>query len=140
MAKAQRKPEQSPVEAPQDKPERVNYSDRVAQLFADAVANGTAKWMKPWNPGDGGDLPFNPTTGNRYRGVNSLYLDAMGDAMSEAMGMSSADPRWMTYKQAGELGAQVKRGAHVEREPEPEQAQQQRRSRTREPLAARAAR
>lgn len=86
------------------KPDRVNYSERVAQTFVDAIEKGTAKWMKPWEPSMG-DLPYNPTSGNRYRGINSLYLDAMGDAMG------SSDPRWMTYKQAAELGAQVKRGA-----------------------------
>lgn len=83
---------------------RPAYSERVAQLFVDAIEKGTAKWMKPWEPGMGAG-PYNPLTGNRYRGINNLYLDAMGDVMG------SGDPRWLTYKQAGELGAQVKRGA-----------------------------
>lgn len=101
MAKAQRKPEQTPEQVPEAKPERQSYSDRVAQTFIDAIQAGTAKWMKPWSPVEGGDLPYNPTTGNRYRGINSLFLDMAGHE----------DPRWMTYKQASELGAQVKRGA-----------------------------
>lgn len=87
------------------KQDRVGYSEKVAQTFVDAILAGTAKWMKPWTPGEGGDLPYNPTTGNRYRGINCMWLDMMGTAMG------SDDPRWMTYKQAAELGAQVKRGA-----------------------------
>ena len=87
------------------KQDRVGYSEKVAQTFADAILAGTAKWMKPWTPGEGGDLPYNPTTGNRYRGINAHWLDMMGTAMG------SEDCRWMTYRQATELGAQVKRGA-----------------------------
>lgn len=87
-----------------DQADRVNYSQRVAQTFVDAIEAGTAKWMKPWEPGMG-DLPYNPISGNRYRGINCLYLDAMGTAMG------FDDERWMTYRQASELGAQVMRGA-----------------------------
>ena len=82
-----------------------NYSEKVAKVFVDAVQAGTAKWMKPWTPGEGGDLPYNPATGNRYRASNSIWLDMMGTAMG------SDDPRWMTYKQAADLGAQVVRGS-----------------------------
>ena len=45
-------------------------------------------------------LPVNPTTGKRYRGINSLNL----------MSRAYTDPRWLTYKQAISLGAQVRKG------------------------------
>jgi putative DNA primase/helicase len=44
--------------------------------------------------------PYNPTTGNRYRGVNIVAL----------MAMDFSDPRWMTYKQAQGQGWQVRGG------------------------------
>jgi antirestriction protein ArdC len=44
--------------------------------------------------------PYNPTTGNRYRGVNVLALIVR----------QHADPRWMTYKQAQAQGWQVRAG------------------------------
>lgn len=68
----------------------------VAQLMA-----GTAPWQKPWRAGDpGAFLPINPTTGKRYKGINAIQL------MSEGF----ADQRWMTYKQAEGVGAQVRKG------------------------------
>lgn len=42
---------------------------------------------------------MNPTTGKRYRGGNMIHL----------MLQDHRDPRWMTYRQAQEAGAQVKR-------------------------------
>jgi putative DNA primase/helicase len=44
--------------------------------------------------------PYNPTTGNRYRGVNILAL----------MATDYSDPRWMTYRQAQSQGWQVRGG------------------------------
>ncbi|GAL27768.1 DNA primase [Vibrio variabilis] len=45
-------------------------------------------------------MPLNPTTGNRYKGINAIHLMAQG----------KGDPRWMTYKQASALNAQVRKG------------------------------
>ena len=44
--------------------------------------------------------PYNPTTGNRYRGINILAL----------ISTDFSDPRWMTYKQAQAQGWQVRGG------------------------------
>ena len=63
------------------------------------VNQGTAPWQKPWAPGES-YLPYNPTSGKAYKGVNTLQL------LSEERG----DPRWLTYKQAMAEGAQVRRG------------------------------
>ncbi|HMI02730.1 MAG TPA: ArdC family protein [Pedobacter sp.] len=46
-------------------------------------------------------IPFNPSTGKSYRGMNALAL-----AMQ-----SYEDPRWVTLKQANSMGAQVPKGA-----------------------------
>ena len=71
----------------------------VAEKLIDQLERGTAPWQKPWAAGES-YLPYNPTTGKTYKGINSLQL------LSE----ERADPRWLTYKQAQAEGAQVRRG------------------------------
>lgn len=70
----------------------------VAQIEA-----GNPPWRKPWTGGTGGvHLPvrFND---EEYRGINVLMLWAR----AAAQGFTSA--RWMTYRQAAELGGQVRK-------------------------------
>ena len=71
----------------------------VAEKLIDQLERGTAPWQKPWAAGES-YLPYNPTTGKTYKGINSLQL------LSE----ERSDPRWLTYKQAQAEGAQVRRG------------------------------
>ncbi len=77
------------------------FHEEVADRLVEQIKEGTAPWQKPWVPGEE-VLPHNATTGNRYKGFNAVWLMAQG----------RADSRWMTYKQAQELGAQVKAGEH----------------------------
>lgn len=83
--------------------ERISYRDRIAGEIIRAIEEGTAPWQKPWEPGEL-VTPFNPVTGKPYRGVNELWLTMQGHA----------DPRWMTYRQALEAGAQVSKGSKAE--------------------------
>ncbi len=77
------------------------FHEQVAENLIEQLKKGTAPWQKPWEPGDLlAALPVNPTTGKRYRGINSLNL----------MSCAYTDPRWLTYKQAVSLGAQVRKG------------------------------
>jgi antirestriction protein ArdC len=77
------------------------FHEQVAENLIEQLKKGVAPWQKPWKPGDLlAALPVNPTTGKRYRGINSLSL----------MSRDYADPRWLTYKQAVSLGAQVRKG------------------------------
>ena len=77
------------------------FHEQVAENLIEQLKKGGAPWQKPWEPGDLlAVLPVNPTTGKRYRGINSLNL----------MSRDYADPRWLTYKQAISLGAQVRKG------------------------------
>jgi len=76
------------------------FHEQVAARIIRQLEEGSAPFQKPWEPGSGLALPYNPTTGNRYRGINSIQL------LSEAR----EDPRWMTYKQAQSVDAQVNRG------------------------------
>jgi len=80
---------------------RKAYHEQVAESLIAQLKQGTAPWQKPWQPGDPLlSFPHNPTTKKRYRGINALYL----------MSKDYADPRWLTYKQAAGLGAQVRKG------------------------------
>jgi putative DNA primase/helicase len=78
-----------------------SFHEQVAENLIEQLKKGVAPWQKPWKPGDLlATLPVNPTTGKRYRGINSLNL----------MSRAHTDPRWLTYKQAAALNAQVRKG------------------------------
>lgn len=80
---------------------KMPYHQVVANQITESLKAGTAPWLKPWEPGTGnGQVPYNPITGKRYRGINALYL----------MLNQSDDNRWLTYKQAQSLDAQVRKG------------------------------
>jgi len=71
----------------------------------DQLKAGTAPWQKKLEPGEPNScLPMNPATGKRYKGINAIHLMAQGHRFS------LSDSRWMTYKQATALGAQVREG------------------------------
>ncbi len=77
------------------------FHEVVAEKLIEQLKAGTAPWQRPWEPGQpNAYLPFNPTTGKRYKGINAIHLMAQG----------RSDGRWMTYKQAAAVGAQVRRG------------------------------
>lgn len=81
------------------------YHEQVAATIIEALERGTAPWVHPWDPGLMPSPPVNALTGKPYRGVNQLWLSM------QQYGYDKKDPRWCTYKQARELGAQVKKGA-----------------------------
>jgi putative DNA primase/helicase len=70
-----------------------DFAQRLADKLVAQLREGTAPWQKPWTKGQAFG-PYNPTTGNRYRGINVLAL----------LGTDYTDPRWMTYKQAQAQG------------------------------------
>jgi len=80
---------------------KVPYHEVVASELIRQIEAGTSPWQKPWSA-DGVlmGLPTNPVTQQRYRGINTIHLISQG----------YSDPRWMTYKQAQSLGAQVRKG------------------------------
>ncbi len=80
-----------------------DYVDQVAGAIIEQLKAGTAPWVKPWEPGER-FMPYNPTTGNAYRGMNAVWL------MSRAEELGYGDARWMTYRQAQEAAAQVRKG------------------------------
>lgn len=74
----------------------------TAAIIAE-LEKGVIPWSKPW-AGSGGPVMPRRHTGARYRGINILILWQA----AEAAGYRS--PHWMTFKQALEYGACVKKG------------------------------
>lgn len=79
---------------------RKKWRENVAEEMIRQIKAGTAPWQKPWEPGVIGHLQHNPKSDRAYRGINALWLEMQG----------YDDPRWLTLKQANELGAQVRPG------------------------------
>jgi len=81
------------------------YSRVTARIVAD-LEQGARPWLKPWSVTHTAGRITRPlrATGQPYRGMNVLLL------WSEAVANGYAAPIWMTYKQAQELGAQVRKG------------------------------
>jgi len=76
------------------------FSEQVATRLIEQLKAGTAPWQRPWQADSQGFMPYNPTTGKRYKGINAVWLMSQGHE----------DSRWLTYKQALAEGAQVKQG------------------------------
>src|ERR1041385_941305 len=83
-----------------DTPKR-DFRQEVTNELVSMLENGVAPWQKPW---ESVGMPMNPTTGNIYRGGNSIHL------IARTLERGYDDPRWMTYFQAEDHGWQVRRG------------------------------
>jgi antirestriction protein ArdC len=83
------------------KPPASPFRQMVAEELIKRLEEGTAPWQHYVKPGVLKDRPHNPASGTVYRGGNELWLSMQ----------PYPDPRWMTYRQALEMGAQVKKGA-----------------------------
>ena len=90
-----------PSEAPAREPMQEFANRIIAEL-----ETGVKPWVRPWDPEKAGrpQAPFNPVTGKRYHGINVLVLGM------DIRAFQTADPRWMTYKQAQGKDWQVKKG------------------------------
>ena len=77
----------------------------VTSRFIDALSNGSIPWIKPWNPASGtvGGFPVNAANGRQYRGINITIL------WSAAIDRGFTRDRWLTYRQAQNVGGHVKR-------------------------------
>lgn len=74
------------------------YQEITDKIIA-ALEAGTAPWVKPWSSCGS---PRNAITGHEYRGINTVLL-AMAPFTS---------PLWLTFKQAQDVGANVRKGEH----------------------------
>jgi antirestriction protein ArdC len=83
------------------------YARVTDRIIAD-LENGIRPWMKPWHAEHAAGKINRPLrhNGTPYRGINILLL------WGEAMAKGYTAPIWMTFKQALELDAYVRKGEH----------------------------
>lgn len=79
---------------------------RVTDQIVKALETGVRPWHKPWNAEHAAGKITRPLrgTGEAYQGINVLML------WSEAVDRGYAAPIWMTFRQAKELKANVRKG------------------------------
>jgi antirestriction protein ArdC len=81
------------------------YAEVSARIIAELEA-GAAPWVKPWSATPGQNSPHNAATGRPYSGCNVVLLWMAGTRAGWAT------PRFLTFKQALELGGNVRKGEH----------------------------
>lgn len=72
----------------------------VTERIIALLEQGTVPWQKPWATSGEDCMPRNLISKKPYRGVNVFLLHAM----------SFESPYWLTFKQAQELGGNVRKG------------------------------
>ena len=75
----------------------------VTDKIVAALEAGTPPWIRPWSGGLEA-VPMNGASRRAYRGINCILLTL------EAQLRGFTRNVWLTYRQAGELGAQVRGG------------------------------
>jgi antirestriction protein ArdC len=83
------------------------YARVTDRIIAD-LEKGIRPWMKPWHAEHAAGKITRPLrhNGTPYRGINILLL------WGEAMAKGYTTPIWMTFKQALEVDAHVRKGEH----------------------------
>jgi antirestriction protein ArdC len=103
----------------------------ITERIVTQLKAGTIPWRKPWS--NVGGFPKNLVSGKKYRGINLFLL----------YGAPFELPFWVTYKQAQELGGQVRKGEHglpvifwkwFDEDKEPQEADEAGRSKRRAPV------
>ncbi len=79
----------------------INYRKELTEKIIQALNEGTAPWIKPWDESKiQFGMPYNAVSERPYHGGNCLWLQCQ----------PFDDPRWCTYKQAQQQGWQVSKG------------------------------
>ena len=76
----------------------IHSYERITERIVTLLEQGTVPWHKPWKVNTG--LPRNLVSKKPYRGINVFLL----------MAMSYESPHWLTFRQAIQLGGNVKKG------------------------------
>jgi antirestriction protein ArdC len=87
---------------------KTDIYQRITDQIVCELERGVRPWLKPWNAEHAAGRITRPLRGNGvpYKGINVLVL------WSVAMEKGYAAPIWMTFKQASELKANVRKGEH----------------------------
>ena len=80
------------------------YAEVTARIVTE-LERGAAPWIKPWSATAGRNTPCNAVTNRPYSGCNVILL-----WMAQQAGYRT--PRYLTFKQALELGGNVQKGQH----------------------------
>lgn len=78
--------------------------DQITAQIVDMLSKGTVPWRRPWRNSLHAGAPANALTGRAYRGINNLILNAA------SMKANFQSRWWVTFRQANEMGAHVRRG------------------------------
>jgi antirestriction protein ArdC len=87
---------------------RTDVYDKITNQIVAELEKGVRPWHKPWNAEHAAGRITRPLRANGipYQGINVLML------WSAALDKGYAAPIWMTFKQALELKANVRKGEH----------------------------
>jgi antirestriction protein ArdC len=80
------------------------YTEVSARICAE-LERGAAPWVRPWSATPGANTPCNAVTNRPYSGCNVVLL-----WMAQNAGYRT--PRYLTFKQALDLGGNVRKGEH----------------------------
>lgn len=85
---------------------RTDIYARITDRIVAELAKGVRPWVQPWSVGNTAGRITRPLrhNGEPYSGLNVLLL------WSEAVARGFTAPTWMTFRQARELGAHVRKG------------------------------
>ena len=89
-----------------EKSPRIDIYARITETIVADLEKGVRPWMKPWSASGLEGRITRPLrhTGEPYTGINVLLL------WSESLARGFEAPLWMTYRQAVQIGAQVRKG------------------------------
>ncbi|TGR00975.1 DUF1738 domain-containing protein [Mesorhizobium sp. M4B.F.Ca.ET.190.01.1.1] len=77
---------------------------RITDTIVEQLEAGTKPWIRPWRGNARRSLTPRRATGEAYRGINVLMLWVAGQMFGYE------ENTWMTYRQAQDLGGQVRKG------------------------------
>jgi antirestriction protein ArdC len=80
------------------------YEEVSGRIIAELEA-GAAPWVRPWSATPGANTPCNAVTNRPYSGCNVVLLWMAANA-------GYGTPRYLTFKQAVDLGGQLRKGEH----------------------------
>src|SRR5271169_2321216 len=86
--------------------EKQDVYTRITNQIVSHLEKGVRPWVRPWNAGHAAGRITRPLrhNGKPYSGINVLSLWA------SAVAQNFAAPIWMTFKQASELDAHIRKG------------------------------
>lgn len=87
---------------------KADVYERITSRIVAELEQGVRPWLKPWNAEHAAGRITRPLrfNGQPYQGINVLML------WGESVAKGYAAPIWLTFKQASELGAHVRKGEH----------------------------